>query len=132
MRETLLIVENDQLNAEMLRRRLERLSYTVFEIDDGLAVEPFLQQVQPDLILMDLGLRGIDGWTLTSRLKQNPDTCEIPVIAVTAHAMVNDRAKALKAGCDDYVTKPIDFLLLLAAIERQLIRTACRARGHAH
>lgn len=126
MRETLMIVENDRLNAEMLRRRLERLAYTVLELHDGLEVEPFLKQIRPDLILMDLGLKGLDGWTLTSRLKQNPDTCGIPVIAVTAHAMVTDRAKALKAGCDDYVTKPIDFLLLLAAIERQLIRKACR------
>lgn len=121
MRETLLVVENDPINAELFRLRLERWGYGVIEVQDSLTVENLLQSITPHLILMDLSLGPLDGWTLTGRIKSNPRTAGIPVIAVTAHAMPEDRAKALSAGCDEYVSKPVDFLHLRHLIAQQLV-----------
>ncbi len=120
MAHTILIVEDNELNTEMLRRRLEKRGYNVVDERDGNQVTPLLEQFRPDMILMDLSLPGMDGWTLAATLKANPQTQPIPIIAVTAHAMPGDRERALQAGCDDYITKPIDFQLLTRTIEKYL------------
>lgn len=120
MGHTILIVEDNELNTEMLRRRLEKRGYNVVDERDGNQVKPLLDQFHPDMILMDLSLPGMDGWTLAGILKADPETSSIPIVAVTAHAMPGDREKALQAGCDDYITKPIDFQLLIRTIERFL------------
>ncbi|PKL77926.1 MAG: two-component system response regulator [Candidatus Melainabacteria bacterium HGW-Melainabacteria-1] len=120
MGHTILIVEDNELNTEMLRRRLEKRGYNVVDERDGNQVTALLEQFHPDMILMDLSLPGMDGWTLAATLKAKAETCAIPIIAVTAHAMPGDREKAIKAGCDDYITKPIDFQLLIRTIERFL------------
>lgn len=120
MAHTILIVEDNELNTEMLRRRLEKRGYNVVDERDGNQVTPLLEQFRPDMILMDLSLPGMDGWTLAGMLKANPHTRPIPIIAVTAHAMPGDRERALQAGCDDYITKPIDFQLLTRTIEKYL------------
>jgi two-component system, cell cycle response regulator DivK len=90
---------------------------TADDAEKGLALMP---QERPDLILMDVGLPGMDGWTATRRLKDDPASRQIPVIALTAHAMEGDREKAMEAGCDDYETKPIDFNRLFAKIDQLL------------
>ncbi|HEY9840751.1 MAG: response regulator [Candidatus Sericytochromatia bacterium] len=120
MGHTILIVEDNELNTEMLRRRLEKRGYNVVDERDGNRVVSLLEQFRPDMILMDLSLPGMDGWTLAGALKANAATQAIPIIAVTAHAMPGDREKALRAGCDEYITKPIDFQLLTRTIERFL------------
>lgn len=120
MNETLLVIEDDRLNAELLRRRLEKQGYNVIECTNGLDAARWLKLHHPDLILMDLSLKGLNGWSLTKELKSNLQTCQIPVLAVTAHAMPEDRAKALGAGCDEYLTKPVNFKLLFEMIERLL------------
>lgn len=117
---TILIVEDNELNTEMLRRRLEKRGYNVVDEREGGRVLTLLEQFHPDMILMDLSLPGMDGWTLAGTLKADASTRPIPIIAVTAHAMPGDREKALQAGCDDYITKPIDFQLLTRTIERFL------------
>lgn len=117
---TILIVEDNALNTEMLRRRLEKRGYNIIDARDGNQVEVLLEQFRPDLILMDLSLPGIDGWTLSQKIKANPETSAIPIIAVTAHAMPGDREKALQAGCDEYISKPIDFQHLTHTMERFL------------
>lgn len=120
MAATLLVIENEKLNAELLRRRLQKRGYIVIEENNGLKAKALLEEIQPQLILTDLSLNGINGWKLASELKANPKTASIPIIAVTAHAMPGDRARALAAGCDEYITKPIDFRRLFQAIEQQL------------
>ena len=112
----ILLVEDNELNRDMLTRRLERKEYTVICAKNGQEGIDFAQSENPDIILMDLSLPIVDGWTATERLKANKVTQSIPIIALTAHAMKGDREKALKAGCDDYDTKPIDFERLLSKI----------------
>jgi two-component system, cell cycle response regulator DivK len=108
-----LLVEDNEANADMLSRRLTRQGFVVTVAGDGLlAVETAVAE-QPDLILMDISLPKIDGWESTRRLKADPATAAIPVVALTAHAMVADRQKCLDAGCDDFETKPIDLKRLL-------------------
>lgn len=109
----ILLVEDNEMNRDMLSRRLARKGYEVSIAVDGLqAVARTLEQ-QPQLVLMDLSLPEIDGWEATRRIKAHPDMRHIPVIALTAHAMVGDREKALQAGCDDFDTKPVDLERLL-------------------
>lgn len=112
-----LIVEDNEMNRDMLARRLERRGYQVEIAVDGRAGIDMATAVSPDLILMDLSLPVIDGWEATRRLKAEQSTRDIPVIALTAHAMQGDEQKALEAGCDDYDTKPVNFKRLLAKIE---------------
>ena len=112
-----LIVEDNEMNRDMLARRLERRGYQVEIAVDGQAGIDMATAVSPDLILMDLSLPVIDGWEATRRLKAEQSTRDIPVIALTAHAMQGDEQKALEAGCDDYDTKPVNFKRLLAKIE---------------
>ncbi len=113
----ILYVEDNDDNVYVVRSRLTRAGFTVLvavDAEQGLAMAA---AERPDLILMDLGLPGLDGWEATRRLKAAPETKDIPVIAVSAHAMTGDREKALEAGCDDYDTKPIDFPRLRAKIQ---------------
>jgi two-component system, cell cycle response regulator DivK len=114
---SILLVEDNELNRDMLTRRLERRGYTVVTARDGFEGVQQARRHKPELILMDLSLPNMDGWEATRQLKGDPETSAIPVIALTAHAMSEDRAKALAAGCDDYDTKPIEILRLLRKIE---------------
>ena len=117
---TILVVEDNEMNREMLSRRLERKGYKVLIAIDGESSLAIAGANTPDLILMDMSLPVVDGWEATRRMKADPHLKHIPVIALTAHAMANDRDKALEAGCDDYDTKPIDLPRLLGKIEELL------------
>jgi two-component system cell cycle response regulator DivK len=112
----LLLVEDNEMNRDMLTRRLERKGFEVVIAVDGQAGIDMATSSNPDIILMDLSLPVIDGWEATRRIKADPATQSIPVIALTAHAMAGDEQKALQAGCDDYDTKPIDLKRLLGKI----------------
>ncbi|HEX7421767.1 MAG TPA: response regulator [Thermoanaerobaculia bacterium] len=117
---TILIVEDNEMNRDMLSRRLERKGYHVLIAVDGEMGINVARASSPDLILMDMSLPVVDGWEATRRIKADPVLKHTPVIALTAHAMANDRDKALEAGCDDYDTKPIDLPRLLAKMEALL------------
>jgi two-component system cell cycle response regulator DivK len=118
----ILLVEDNEMNRDMLSRRLLRRNYEVdLAVDGGEAVQKAASR--PDLILLDMSLPVMDGWTVAGKLKADANTAGIPIIALTAHAMVGDREKALSAGCDDYETKPIDFPRLLAKISQLLGET---------
>ena len=113
----ILLVEDNEMNRDMLSRRLERRGYdVVIAVDGQLGIE-MAQAEMPDLILMDMSLPVIDGWEATRTLKAAEKTKDIPIIALTAHAMSTDRDKALEAGCDDYDTKPIELTRLLAKMD---------------
>lgn len=113
----ILLVEDNEMNRDMLSRRLERRGYQVLIALDGEKGVAMAQSEAPDLVLMDMSLPVLDGWEATRRLKAEPETRAIPIIALTAHAMVGDREKAIEAGCDDYDIKPVDFARLLEKIE---------------
>ncbi len=117
---TILLVEDNEMNRDMLSRRLERKGYQVLIATDGGQGVSLTRSSNPDLILMDMSLPILDGWEATRQLKAHPATSGIPVIALTAHAMSGDREKALEAGCDDYDTKPIELPRLLTKIEALL------------
>ena len=112
----ILLVEDNEMNRDMLSRRLQRKGFEVMIAVDGQAGVEMATATSPDLILMDLSLPVIDGWEATRRLKANPATQGIPVIALTAHAMADDEQKAREAGCDDYDTKPVNLNRLLGKI----------------
>ena len=113
----ILYVEDNEDNIYMLQSRLERRGFGVVVAMDGeQAVEMALAE-KPSLIIMDLSLPNVDGWEATRRLKANEKTRHIPVVALSAHAMVGDRETALDAGCDDYDTKPVDFKRLLEKVK---------------
>ena len=116
----ILLVEDNEMNRDMLARRLKRRGYEVVVAVDGQAGIDKARAEMPDLILMDLSLPVMDGWTATSQLKSSDDTRAIPVIALTAHAMTGDREKALEAGCDEFDTKPVELKRLLSKIEALL------------
>jgi CheY-like chemotaxis protein len=118
----LLLVEDNEENRDMLSRRLRRKGYEVqIAVDGGDGVER--ARAEPfDLILMDMSLPVLDGWEATRRLKADPATRAVPVLGLSAHAMSGDREKALKAGCDDYDTKPVDLNRLLTKVEALLTR----------
>ncbi len=113
----ILLVEDNEENRDMLSRRLTRRGYKVGIAMDGEQGVTMAQSEVPDLILMDMDLPVLNGWDATRQLKAASATKSIPIIALTAHAMAGDREKALEAGCDDYDTKPIEFLRLLGKIE---------------
>ncbi|MCX6137082.1 MAG: response regulator [Ignavibacteriales bacterium] len=113
---TLLLVEDNDVNREMLVRRLQRRGFTMLEAVDGQDAIDKTIASKPDLVLMDMSLPVLDGWEATKQLRSNPEVSGIPIIALTAHAMVGDRQKVIAAGCTDYATKPIDFERLLAMI----------------
>src|SRR3569833_1035095 len=112
----ILLVEDNEMNRDMLSRRLERKGYQVLIAVDGAEALRMVGSEQPDLILMDMSLPVIAGWEATQRLKSDSATASIPIIALTAHAMSGDREKALAAGCNDYDTKPIELPRLLEKI----------------
>lgn len=118
----ILLIEDNELNRDMLSRRLARRGYEVVVAVDGEQGVAAAGRESPDLILMDMGLPVIDGWEATRRLKAESGTSAIPVIGLTAHAMAEDRDRALEAGCDDYDTKPVEFPRLLQKIEALLGR----------
>jgi CheY-like chemotaxis protein len=111
---TILLVEDNEMNRDMLSRRLIRKGFKVEMAVDGKQGIEAAARISPDLILMDLSLPEIDGWEATRRLKAAPATKSIPIIALTAHAMTNDRELALEAGCDDFDTKPVEWERLLS------------------
>jgi two-component system cell cycle response regulator DivK len=113
----ILLVEDNEMNRDMLSRRLQRRGYEVMIAVDGQQGVAMAQSQIPDLILMDMSLPLIDGWEATRTLKAAAETKDIPVIALTAHAMSTDRDKAIEAGCDDYDTKPIELPRLLGKME---------------
>ncbi len=116
----LLLVEDNEMNRDMLSRRLERKGYQVVMALDGEQALALATSETPALILMDMSLPVMDGWEATRRLKAAPGTKAIPIIALTAHAMASDEQRAREAGCNDFDTKPIDFVRLLGKIEAQL------------
>ena len=116
----ILLVEDNEMNRDMLSRRLARKGYEVVVGEDGEKGLAMAASERPDIILMDMSLPVIDGWEATRRIKAAAETAAIPVIALTAHAMASDREKALEAGCDDYDTKPVEMERLLGKIEKLL------------
>jgi two-component system cell cycle response regulator DivK len=114
---TILLVEDNELNRDMLSRRLERKGFEIMIAPDGRQGVQMAESAMPDLILMDMSLPVMDGWEATRLLKQNPLTRSIPIVGLSAHAMSGDREKALTVGCDDYETKPVDLGRLVTKIE---------------
>jgi two-component system, cell cycle response regulator DivK len=118
----ILLVEDNEMNRDMLSRRLLRKGYEVVMAVDGEQAVAMAQSEKPDLILMDMSLPVIDGWEATRQVKAAEASSRIPIIALTAHAMSGDRERALSAGCDDYDTKPIEMPRLLEKIDTLLAR----------
>jgi two-component system, cell cycle response regulator DivK len=117
---TILLVEDHEEVWEMLSRRLRRQGFDVSVAVDGSQAIEACATERPDLVLLDMNLPETDGWTVARQLKADPGVAEIPIIALTAYAAAEDRAKALQAGCDDYHPKPIDFSRLMSQIEAAL------------
>ena len=113
----ILLVEDNEMNRDMLSRRLQRKGYEVVIAEDGSQGVDLARKETPDVILLDMSLPVVDGWTAARELKAGASTGSIPIIALTAHAMSGDREKALEAGCDDYDTKPVELPRLLGKIE---------------
>lgn len=113
----ILLVEDNEMNRDMLSRRLRRRGFEVEVAVDGQEGLDKVRAVSPQLVLLDMDLPVVDGWEVARRLKDDEATRSIPIVALTAHAMVGDREKALAAGCDEYDTKPIEFKRLLGKIE---------------
>jgi CheY-like chemotaxis protein len=113
----ILLIEDNEMNRDMLSRRLQKKGYEVVIAVDGEEGLAKAESEAPNLILMDMSLPGIDGWEATRRLKASAQTQNIPIIALTAHAMTDDRDKALAAGCNDFDTKPVELPRLLSKIE---------------
>ncbi len=115
-----MLVEDNEMNRDMLVRRLKRAGYDVVVAVDGEQGVALALEELPDLVLMDMSLPVMNGWDATRALRQDPRTREVPVIALTAHAMPGDKEKAMEAGCTDYDTKPVDFTRLTAKIKALL------------
>jgi CheY-like chemotaxis protein len=120
----ILIVEDNVENWDMLSRRLQRRGYEVVIAGDGQQAIDMVRSEAPDLILMDMNLPVMDGWEATRRIKADPQTRALPIIAVTAHGMSGDREKVLEVGCDEHHTKPVELTKLLAQIETALRKAA--------
>jgi two-component system cell cycle response regulator DivK len=118
----ILLIEDNEMNRDMLSRRLQRKGYDVAAAADGRQGVEMARVGGYDLILMDMSLPEMDGWEATRQLRATLGTKDVPIIAITAHAMIGDREKALAAGCDDYDTKPIEFSSLLEKVEALLAR----------
>jgi two-component system cell cycle response regulator DivK len=116
----ILLIEDNEMNRDVLSRRLRRRGYQVLVAFDGTQGIAMAQKEQPDLILMDMRLPVLDGWEATRQLKAAPETCAIPIIALTAHAIAGDRERAIRVGCDDYEAKPVNFSRLLMKIQTLL------------
>jgi CheY-like chemotaxis protein len=122
----ILIIEDTENNRVLLTRRLRPRGYDIITADDAEKGLLLVEGERPDLVLMDVGLPGMNGWDATRHLKSNPATKHVPVIALTAHAMDGDREKAIAAGCDEYEIKPIDFNRLFEKIDRLLSQRPLR------
>jgi CheY-like chemotaxis protein len=118
----ILLVEDNEMNRDMLSRRLERRGFVVVMAVDGPQGVAMATSEKPDLVLMDMSLPVFDGWEATRRLRADPATAALPIIALTAHAMAADEKSAREAGCDDFDTKPIELPRLLDKIAAQLQR----------
>lgn len=118
----ILLVEDNEMNRDMLSRRLEKRGYTVIVAVDGAAGVAQTLAEKPDLVLMDMSLPVIDGWEATRQIRADASVAGTPIIALTAHAMSTDREKSLKAGCDDFDTKPVELPRLIGKIEELLKR----------
>ena len=118
--QSILLVEDNEVNRDMLVRRLQRAGHEVTTAGDGEAALEAMRQQQPAVVLMDMNLPIKDGWTACREAQQDTSIAGIPIIALTAHAMEEDKHRALEAGCSDYATKPVDFPDLLAKIAAQL------------
>ena len=116
----ILLIEDNEMNRDMLSRRLERKGFEVIIAVDGQQGIDAVYQDRPDIILLDMSLPVLDGWEAARQLKANPETRDIPIIGLSAHAMAGDREKAMKAGCDDYDTKPVELPRLLDKISGNL------------
>lgn len=116
----ILLVEDNEMNLDMLSRRLGRRGFEILIATDGMQGVEMTRRDLPDLILMDMSLPVMDGWEATRRLKGDASTKHIPIIALTAHAIAGDRERCLAAGCDEYESKPVKFPRLLAKIEQIL------------
>jgi CheY-like chemotaxis protein len=116
----ILLVEDNEMNRDMLSRRLSRNGYEIVMAVNGQEGVDLAQSAKPDLILMDMSLPVLDGWEATRRIKADAATAQIPVIALTAHAMAQDKEKALAAGCNDFDTKPVELPRLLEKIKSLL------------
>jgi CheY-like chemotaxis protein len=112
----ILLVEDNEMNRDMLSRRLTRRGYEIAMAVDGRQGVEMARTGEYDLVLMDMSLPEIDGWEATRQLRASPETADLPIIALTAHAMAGDRERALEAGCNDYDTKPIELDRLLSKI----------------
>jgi CheY-like chemotaxis protein len=122
----ILLVEDNEMNRDMLSRRLQRKGYSVVTAEDGEKGLLLARSQAPDLILMDISLPAMSGWEVTRLLKADDATRHIPIIALTAHAWVTDREKALEAGCDEYDTKPVEFGRLSEKIDSLLtVKKSC-------
>jgi CheY-like chemotaxis protein len=113
----ILVIEDTENNRIIISRRLKSKGHDVHLREDAEQGIAAAQELQPAVILMDIGLPGMDGWAATRELRGNPATAGISIIALTAHAMAGDREKAIEAGCNDYETKPIDFVSLFSKID---------------
>ncbi len=116
----ILLVEDNELNRDMLTRRLSRKGFTIRTAGDGQQALEEIARKMPDLVLLDMDLPVLNGWETSAALRADAKTVDLPVIALTAHAMTGDKQKALQAGCNDYATKPIDFPGLLEKIHSLL------------
>ena len=116
----ILLVEDNEVNRAMLVRRLQRAGHQVATAADGETALTAMREQQPAVVLMDMNLPVKDGWTACREAQQDASIAEIPIIALTAHAMEEDKHRALEAGCSDYATKPVDFPDLLKKIAAQL------------
>jgi CheY-like chemotaxis protein len=124
----ILLVEDNEANRDMLSRRLRRAGYDVLCARDGPESVRIVDEVKPDLILMDVALGAMDGWEATLLIRSNPTVASTPIIALTAHALESDRRRSVEVGCCDFDTKPVDLARLIGKIERQL-SPAERARA---
>lgn len=119
----ILLVEDNDMNRDMLSRRLSRRGHEVLAACDGASALAMVRSQAPDVVLMDMSLPVMDGWEATRRMKADGATAAVPVIALTAHAMADDRERALAAGCDDFDTKPVDIERLIAKIDAAMARS---------
>jgi len=119
MLKKILLVEDNEMNRDMLSRRLQRNGFDVCVAEDGEQGIAMVSSEQPDIVLMDMSLPIVDGWEATRRIRES-DSGELPVIGLSAHAGASDRERALQAGCDDYDTKPVDLERLMGKINQQL------------
>lgn len=117
----ILVIEDNEINQDLMTRRLKKKGYEVGLATDGEIGLQMITSFQPDLVLLDMNLPKIDGWSVAKASKSNEHTKHIPIIALTAHAMHGDREKAVAAGCDDYESKPIAFDALMAKIEKYAV-----------